>query len=173
MNRQSLHARPAVLRAALAACARLRPAALLAAVVLAWLSLASPVASAQEEGVPVEVRVVDAAGNPIPTAVVRHPEEAERHRVNTVTGAWTGKVLYLPDGTALSFAKGMELTFEVSAPGYQTATVRYLVRKRKNVIIVNLDEMTDDTEAVDPMSITIQFGRDKPIDGASTAPPAE
>lgn len=150
-----------------------RLSSLLAAALLALVALVGTPAIAQDEGIPVEVRVVDTVGNPIPTAVVRHPLEAERHRVNTVTGAWTAKVLYLPDGTSLVFSKGMELEFEVSAPGYQTAHVRYLVRKRKNVIIVNLDAMPEDTEEVDPANITIQFGRDKPIDGAGNAPPAE
>lgn len=150
-----------------------RMLSLIAAALIALVALAGGPALAQDEGVPVEVRVIDPTGNPIPTAVVRHPEEAERHRVNTVTGAWTAKVLYLPDGTAMVFQKGMELEFEVSAPGYQTAHVRYLVRKRKNVILVNLDPMPEDTEEVDPANITIQFGRDKPIDGAGTAPPAE
>ncbi|MEC8424441.1 MAG: hypothetical protein VX000_11740, partial [Myxococcota bacterium] len=51
------------------------------------------------EGVPVTVVVLDEAGEPVPTAVIRHPDEADRRRVNAVTGEWTGSVLYLPDGS--------------------------------------------------------------------------
>jgi len=128
-------------------------------------SLAGTSAQAKEEdeGIPVEVRVLDNAGNPIPTAVVRHPDEAERHRVNTVTGSWVGSILYMPDGTMIKFEKGMELEFEVSAPGYVTETVRYLMRSRKNLVEVALEEMVveEETEVDDPI---IGFGRDKPIE---------
>jgi hypothetical protein len=135
----------------------------------ALLFATSDVALAQEEGIPVEIRVLDLEGNPIPTAVVRHPEEQYRHPVNTVTGAYRMDVLYLPDGSEMVFAKGMELEFEISAPGYVTANIVYIVRKRKNVVVVSLEKMElnllDDIE--DPV---IQFGRDRPIDGATADP---
>lgn len=118
-----------------------------------------------EEGIPVTVHVVDAAtGEPVPTAVVRHPEEQDRHRVNTETGMWTGSVLYMPDGSELFFQKGMSIDFEVSAPGYVNARVTYLVRKRRNQFDVELQKMDIDMSDEDPDDITIQFGRDKPID---------
>jgi len=126
----------------------------------------SPMSQAKDtdDGVPIEVRVMDASGNPIATAVVRHPQEEERHRVNTVTGSWVGSILYLPDGSMLKFEKGMEVTFEISAPGYVTETVHYVVRKRKNVIEVMLEPMAVEEEMEDDMPI-IGFGRDKPIGG--------
>ncbi len=117
-----------------------------------------------DEGIPVEVRVLDAAGKALPTAVVRHPDEQERHHVNTVTGSWVGSVLYMPDGSMVPFEKGAELTFEVSAPGHITQTVRYVVRKRKNVIEVVMQEMPQVEEEEEDMPI-IGFGRDKPIGG--------
>ena len=128
--------------------------------------LASGAAHADDEiGIPVTVQVLDTQGNVVPTAVVRHPKEESRHRVNTETGKWTDSVLYLPDGSELIFEKGMELEFEVSAPGYQNTRVKYYVRKRKNHVPVVLQEMemeiTEDEEMEDPV---IQFGRDKPID---------
>lgn len=137
-----------------------------AALVLLLGVVLAPDASAKDDddGIPVEVRVMDPSGNPISTAVVRHPDEAERNRVNTVTGAWVGSILYLPDGSMIKFEKGMELTFEVSAPGYVTQTVRYVVRKRKNVIEVVLEPMPMEEEEEDEMPI-IGFGRDKPIGG--------
>lgn len=134
-------------------------------VVVAWLFAGSAVAGNDEEGIPVTVRVVDAeTGQPIPTAVVRHPQEADRHRVNTETGAWTNHVLYLPDGSEMFFTKGMQLEFEVSAPGYANQKVAYIVRKRKNVFDVPLTKMSIDMSEEDPEDIMIQFGRDKPID---------
>lgn len=138
--------------------------------VAAGLALASPSPAwaVDPEGVPVTIIVLDEAEAPVPTAVIRHPDEADRHRVNTETGAWTGSVLYLPDGTEIVFAKGMELTFEVSAPGFVTQRIVYTVRKRKNKATIQLSRMDfglDDEEGVDPV---IEFGRDKPIDGANT-----
>src|SRR5687768_13385510 len=100
--------------------------------VMVWLA---GVAQAKEpaDGVEVTVKVVDAAtGAPIPTAVVRHPDEQDRHRVNSASGEWTGSVLYLPDGTELLFAKGLQLELEVSAPDYVNSRLSYKVRKRRN-----------------------------------------
>ncbi|MBW1881230.1 MAG: hypothetical protein JRI25_14075 [Deltaproteobacteria bacterium] len=137
-------------------------AALIAIVGLAF----SPVSDAKDsdDGIPIEVRVMDPSQNPVATAVVRHPEEEERHRVNTVTGSWVGSILYLPDGSMLKFEKGMNVRFEISAPGYVTETVHYVVRKRKNVIEVMLEPMEVEEEIEEEMPI-IGFGRDKPIGG--------
>lgn len=130
-----------------------------------WLATTGA-AVAGELGLDVTVVVLDAKGAPIPTAVVRHPEEADRHRVNTSNGEWTGDVLYLPDGSEVIFTKGMLLTLEVSAPGYITQKVTYEIRKRKNRVTVALEPMAvllEDDEMDEPV---IGFGRDKPIDGA-------
>ena len=85
--------------------------------------------------------------------------------MNTETGAWTGSVLYLPNGDELIFQKNMILEFEISAPGYRNAQIKYQVRKRKNVVPVVLEKMDfnldEDEDADDPV---IQFGRDKPLD---------
>jgi hypothetical protein len=130
----------------------------------ALLVSASAFAS-DEEGIPVTVRVIDAeTATPIATAVVRHPQEEDRHRVNTETGTWTGSVLYMPDGSEMFFTKGLQLEFEVSAPGYANQKVAYIVRKRKNVFDVPLTKMAIDMSEEDPEDIMIQFGRDKPID---------
>ena len=74
-------------------------------------------------------------------------------------------MLYMPDGGEIVFQKGMELEFEVSAPGYQNMRVLYEVKKRKNLVEVTLQKMEIDQlmedEDDDPV---IQFGRDRPID---------
>ena len=115
---------------------------------------------AMGEGVPVKVFVVDGEGKPISTAVVRHPSEADRHRVNAETGHWEGSVLYLPDGSELIFTPGIILELEVSAPGYVTKVISYDVKKRRNQFPVSLDGMSlKDTDFEEPI---IQFGRDKP-----------
>ena len=114
------------------------------------------------EGVPVKVKVLDPVGEPIATAVIRHPDEADRHRVNSLTGEWVNTVLYLPDGSEMIFTPGMTLRLEISAPGYMTQIIQYDIRKRKNNIEVTLPELElveDDIE--EPL---IQFGRDKPRD---------
>lgn len=114
------------------------------------------------DGVAIQVTVLDLDGNPISTAVVRHPEEADRHRVNALTGVWEGDVLYLPDGSEMVFVPGMTLTLEVSAPGYVTQIVQYDVRKRRNRIEVTLPIL--EIDASDIEEPLIQFGRDKPVD---------
>ena len=132
---------------------------------LVGASLLSVPAQAAEVGIPVTVRVIDAeSGKPIETAVVRHPDEQERHRVNTETGQWTDSFLYMPDGSELIFDKGMQLEFEVSAPGYMNQRVTYTVRRRKNTFEVPLTKMEIDLTDEDPDDIVIQFGRDKPIE---------
>ncbi len=122
-------------------------------------------AMADDVGIEVTVHVTDINGEPIKTAVVRHRAEQDRHRVNTETGKWKTSVLYLPNGDEIVFEKGMELEFEVSAPGYNNSIISYIVRKRKNVVPAVLEKMDfdieDDDDLDDPV---IQFGRDKPID---------
>ena len=119
-----------------------------------------------EEGVPVKVIVLDPEGQPVKTAVIRHPQEADRHRVNTFDGSWEASVLYMPDGSELKFLKGMELELEISAPGFVNQRIKYLVRKRKNVVQVTLQRMEFDMTQEEEDDPVIQFGRDKPIDGA-------
>lgn len=110
--------------------------------------------------VSVKVIVKDEEGEPIPTAIVRHPEEAERHRVNAVEGSWEADVLYMPDGSELVFTPGMTLELEISAPGYVTQVIQYEVRRRNNKIPVTLKKLELESEEIEePM---LQFGRDRP-----------
>ena len=143
----------------------------LAGLVTAGLLLTPPAAEAgkkDEEGVPITVKVIDEVGEPIPTAVIRHPDEADRHRVNSVTGEWSAPVLFLPDGGELIFTPGMTIRLEVSAPGYMTQIIQYDIRKRRNKLEVALTELEMDPEDIaEPL---IQFGRDKPREVGGTAP---
>ncbi len=111
-------------------------------------------------GVPVRVIVNDPEGKPIPTAVIRHPQEQDRHRVNAVDGSWEGNALYMPDGTELRFTSGMTLELEISAPGYTTQVFQYQVRKRKNTVQVSLPKI--ESEATPVEEPVISFGRDEP-----------
>jgi hypothetical protein len=133
-----------------------------------WLVIDATHAQAKEEetpGIPLEIQVVDAQGAPIPTAKVRNPQEKDPKGVNADTGTWKGSVLYLPDGTEMFFAKGMELTFEISAPGYKNQKITYVMRKRKNRVLITLEKMALDMNDVEEEDPVIQFGRDKPIGG--------
>jgi hypothetical protein len=137
------------------------------ALLVALIALLPGGAGAAEKEIPaVKVRVVvhDQAGAPISTAVVRHPQEADRHRVNSVDGSWEGSVLYLPDGSELRFTPGMTLELEISAPGYMTQVFQYQVRKRKNLVEIALPKIEmDDTNVEEPV---ISFGRDDPRETA-------
>ena len=111
------------------------------------------------EGVPVKVFVRNEEGDPISTAVVRHPQEGERNRVNAATGHWEGSVLYLPDGSELIFEPNTTIELEISAPGYVTKRISYDIKKRRNQFPVALEPMSlKGTDFEEPI---IQFGRDK------------
>ncbi|RME26110.1 MAG: hypothetical protein D6798_07320 [Deltaproteobacteria bacterium] len=142
-----------------------------AALSLAGLLVAGPAHAKKDryaDGVPVQVTVVDASGEPVPTAVIRHPDEADRHRVNSLTGTWEESKLYLPDGSELIFKPGMSIQLEVSAPGYMTQIIQYDIRKRKNNVQVTLQELNiDDSDIDEPL---LQFGRDKPRETGTSGP---
>ena len=112
------------------------------------------------EGVPVKVVVKDDEGAPIPTAVVRHPLEQDRHRVNSVDGSWETNVLYMPDGTELRFTPGQTVELEISAPGYVTQVFQYQIRKRRNVVELKLHKIESENEQIEEPMVT--FGRDLP-----------
>jgi hypothetical protein len=121
-------------------------------------------------GTRVNVAVMNEEGEAIPTAVIRHPDEADRHRVNSVDGSWEEEVLYMPDGTELIFEPGLVLFLEISAPGYETQVIQYEVRKRKNFVEVSLAKLIfDDEEIEEPM---MSFGRDTPREDSSGSGPA-
>ena len=116
--------------------------------------------------VPVRVVVHDADDHPIPTAVVRHAREMQRHRVNSADGSWQESVLYLPDGTEIHFTPGLRLELEISAPGFVTQVLTYDVKRRHNVVDVTLPPLpTDETPLEEP---TIGFGRDNPLEPGAT-----
>lgn len=131
---------------------------------LSVLAAAPALAADPEAGIPVKVIVTDAAGKPVTTAVVRHPQEADRHKVNTFDGSWQADVLYLPDGGELVFTKGSTLHLEISAPGYLNANIEYLIRSRKNVIPIVLEEMPPPKFDDDDNDVIVPFGRDVPLD---------
>ena len=135
------------------------------------LGLGAPARAAKDkyaDGVPVQVTVLDPEGEPIPTAVIRHPDEADRHRVNSVDGSWEASVLYMPDGTELRFAPRMTVELEISAPGFVTQVLSYQVRRRHNVVEVKLAPLVmDDTTLEEPAT---GFGRDEPREPAEEAP---
>lgn len=142
----------------------MRPSFLVALFVFILGVLAPGLAEAKPkkdaEGVLVRVIVLDVERKPVSTAVIRHPQEADRHRVNSVDGSWEGSVLYMPDGSELRFTPGMTLELEISAPGFMTQVFQYQVRKRKNVIELTLPKIEmDDATIEDPV---ISFGRDLP-----------
>jgi hypothetical protein len=111
------------------------------------------------DGVPLKVYVLNGTGDPIPTAVVRHPDEADRHRVNAATGHWEGSVLYMEDGSELIFMPNTTIQLEVSAPGFLTKVIQYDIKKRRNQFDVQLDQLSlKEDEFEEPI---IQFGHDK------------
>lgn len=132
---------------------------------LALLLALAPTAHA-EGGIPVRVEVTDGLGQPVQTAVVQSPDEDVRHEVNKVDGSWEGTKIYTADGTAVVFEPGLALRLAVSAPGYRTQDVEYVVRKKKNVVVVTLVTLpaTSSDPRVDP---TVGFDHDDPIDGAA------
>lgn len=141
----------------------------LAAALALLVSAPASAKKKDDEGVPVYVKVLDVEGEAVSTAVIRHPDEADRHRVNALTGEWFASVLYLPDGSEMIFTPGMTIQFEVSAPGYMTQIIQYDIRKRKNRLEVTLPllPIEEEEEIEEPL---IQFGRDRPRDVGASGP---
>ena len=116
-----------------------------------------------EPGIPLTLKVVNAEGKVIPSAVIRHPEEQERHRVNTYDGTWTASWLIMPDGRELVFERDLLLEFEISAPGYLNKPVVYVMKRRKNSVEIILDPMDFSFEEDELDEPEIGFGVDKPL----------
>jgi hypothetical protein len=133
---------------------------------LVWTLLLGQALAKSGGDVTVKVVVHDPAGAPIPTAVVRHPREMQRHRVNSADGSWQDSVLYMPDGSEMHFVPGMRLELEISAPGYMTQVLTYDVKKRRNLIDVTLPALVVDDSAIEEP--TIGFGRDNPREPGET-----
>ncbi len=146
------------------------PRKLLAGLVLAAMLIPGSALAkkSKDAGVAVKVIVTTETGEPVSTAVIRHPDEADRHRVNAVDGSWEAAVLYMPDGTELVFEPGLTLRLEISAPGYMTQVIQYDVRKRNNKIPVSLSLLELESEEIEEP--VIQFGRDRPRDETGATP---
>jgi len=111
------------------------------------------------DGVPLKVYVLNQKDAPIPTAVIRHPDDSDRLRVNAATGHWEGSVLYMADGSELIFKPNTSVQLEISAPGYLTKVISYDIKKRRNQFDVNLEKLSlKEDEFEEPI---IQFGHDK------------
>lgn len=121
------------------------------------------------EGVVVSITVLDEqTGKPIPTAVIKHLEESDPHRVNEVSGKWYATELFFADGREMPFLPGMTLQLEVSAPNYITNIIQYDVRSRRNNIEVPLVQMELDNNNIDiPI---IPFPRDQERSGGGVGP---
>lgn len=137
---------------------------LLVALSFAWSTVA--VADDVDAGIPVRLVVLDQAGHPVPHAVIQHSGEDVRHEVNAADGSWEASKVYVTDGGQVPFVKGTELKLEVTAPGFRPAEVTYIVKKKKNVLKVELEPLpaTSSEPGVDP---NIDFGHDTPIDGTT------
>ena len=120
-------------------------------------SIAQAKPPAADEGVPVKVIVKDDANAPVATAVVRHPLEQDRHRVNSVDGSWETSVLYMPDGTELRFTPGQTIELEISAPGYVTQVFQYQIKKRRNVVELKLHKIENEVEQIEEPMITLSL----------------
>ena len=58
-------------------------------VLLMWSGLAEAKKNKGDEGIEIEITVLDAETNePIPTAVIKHAHASQPSRVNSVTGSW-------------------------------------------------------------------------------------
>jgi hypothetical protein len=131
---------------------------------------------------PVTITVTDADGKPIPNAWVRVPGTDGRREVDPTNGKWSAEVLYLLDGTELWFLKNRPVEFMVSAPEYQTASVKFRVQGRKsnNNLLVSLVKM-ERADLGSEDDLLIQWFKrtnaaspaaEPAVDDASTAAPA-
>lgn len=108
---------------------------------IAEVALAGAIDVDRFEGYPVTMQVLDAEGQPIPRAYIRHADEGILHPVNQTTGEWRAEGLYLPDGSVARFHQGDVIRFTVGAPGYLGREVRYHVKGMKHTVPVVLDPL--------------------------------
>jgi hypothetical protein len=121
------------------------------------------------EGIPLVITVLDAVtGRPIPFATVRETQEKTLKMVERATGRIVLTRLEPSYNDAVPLTKGMELTLEVTAAAYEPLTVDWRMKKRNNKLIVTMKPMKIPANiGSDPI---IQFGRDRPLDGADLPP---
>ena len=124
---------------------------------------------AKDEGVLLSITVLDSkTGAPIPTAVIKHPDEVDPHRVNEVSGKWQATELFFPDGREMPFLPGTTIQLEVSAPNYITNIIQYDIRSRRNNVPVPLVPMDLNTNNIEiPI---IPFPRDQERSGGGVGP---
>lgn len=126
---------------------------------LGWSTLAEAKKNKGDEGVEIEITVLDAETNePIPTAVIKHAEASQPSRVNTVTGSWKDTESIDSSGEIHMFLPGSTEEFSISASGYMTQVAKYDVRRRNNVIEIQLEKMEIIAPKLD--DTIIPFGRD-------------
>lgn len=131
----------------------------LAMTLLVWSSFAEAKKNKGDEGIEIEITVLDAETNePIPTAVIKHAHASQPSRVNSVTGSWKDTESIDSAGEIHMFLPGNSEEFSISASGYMTQVAKYDVRRRNNVIEVQLEKMEIIAPALD--DTIIPFGRD-------------
>lgn len=147
----------------------MRSLVLISLLAVPGLALADPDPDELPEGVPLVVTVIDGTtGLPIPFAGVREQQEKELHPVNRKTGQFSTTMLYPSYNDEIPLAKGMELTLEVTAANYAPKKIRYVMRKRGNKVMVELEPMVVAPNWGDEP--VWQFGRDNPIGGRELSP---
>ena len=126
---------------------------------LMWSGFAEAKKNKGDEGIEIEITVLDAETNePIPTAVIKHAHASQPSRVNSVTGSWKDTESIDSAGEIHMFLPGNSEEFSISASGYMTKVAKYDVRRRNNVIPVHLEKMEIIAPALD--DTIIPFGRD-------------
>ena len=126
---------------------------------LMWSGFAEAKKNKGDDGIEIEITVLDAeTSEPIPTAVIKHAHASQPSRVNSVTGSWKDTESIDSAGEIHMFLPGNSEEFSISASGYMTQVAKYDVRRRNNVIKVQLEKMEIIAPALD--DTIIPFGRD-------------
>ena len=126
---------------------------------LMWSNLADAKKNKGDGGIEIEITVLDSeTSEPIPTAVIKHAHASQPSRVNSVTGSWKDTESIDSAGEIHMFMPGNTEEFSISASGYMTQVATYDVRRRNNVIEVQLEKMEIIAPALD--DTIIPFGRD-------------
>lgn len=73
---------------------------------------------------------VEAENSPVTVSTVTVTQEGEPHRVDDL-GRWSATHLYPDDGSEVPLIPRMVLDLEVGGPGYQTAQLRVVTKRRR------------------------------------------
>lgn len=91
-----------------------------------------------------ELTIVGEGGAPVPDAIVTFAAEGTKHCTAAVPGTWSSDRLTPAGADAIVFARGVQVDFEVDAPGYVASKVVYMFKGGTNRLVLELQPAAEE-----------------------------